>query len=151
MANIFKFYTLRGVEELPKNELDKLSLPTHPEDNQSEWYKMLERLCKLNDFKGIINAILAYLKSENAIHSTEQLDAEFQKIFLFVENKGSLKNENDLKELLKIVDLRRFTDYFKEKEGTDDCGKNKKVGISKFNSELQKVANTQLSLAILGN
>lgn len=152
MSNIFRFYTLRGVEELPKNELDKLSIQTHPEDNQSEWYKMLERLCKLKDFKGIIKEILAYLKSKNAIHSINQLDSDFQKVFLFVENKGSFKNENDIKELLKVVDLRRFSDYFKEKEikETDDCGETKTIKISKFDIELQKVTNTQLSLAIFG-
>ena len=66
MPDIFRFHTIRGVEELPKAELDKLSLPTHSETNQSDWFKMLESLCKLKDFKGIISAVLTFLKSKNA-------------------------------------------------------------------------------------
>lgn len=152
MPDIFRFHTIRGVEELPKAELDKLSLPTHTETKQSEWYKMLENLCKLNDFQGIISAILAFLKSENAIHSTEQLDKDFKPVFDYVERKGGIKSEKNKEELLKLVDLRKFTDYFKEKEFKieDACGNTQENKISKFNLELQKVNDTQLCLAILG-
>lgn len=152
MPDIFRFHTIRGVEELPKAELDKLSLPTHTEAKQSEWYKMLENLCKLNDFQGIISAILAFLKSENAIHSTEQLDKDFVPVFDFIERKGGIKTEKEKEELLKLVDLRKFTDYFKEKviKTKDACGNTQEVKIIKFDLELQKVADTQLCLAILG-
>lgn len=152
MPDIFRFHTIRGVEELPKAELDKLSIPTHSGDNQSEWYKALESLCKHKDFKGIISAILTFLKSKNAIHSIEQLDKDFKPIFDFVERKGAIKTEKDKDELFKIVDLRKFPDYFKEKEIKldDTCGNTTAIKISKFNLELQKVADTQLSLSILG-
>lgn len=152
MPDIFRFHTIRGVEELPKAELDKLSLPTHSDDKQSEWYKMLESLCKQKDFKGIISAILTFLKGDRAIHSIEQLDKDFIQVFEYIESNGGIKTEKDKEELFKLVDLRKFPDYFKEKEIKidDSCGKTTSIKISKFNLELQKIADTQLSLSILG-
>lgn len=152
MPNIFRFHTIRGVEELPKAELDKLSIATHPDNNRSEWYKMMEQLCKQKDFNGMIKLILEYLKSEAAIHSLMQLDKDFRPIFEFVALKGAIKTEKDKNELLKVVDLRRFSDYFKEKETKikDTCGTAKTIKLSKFNRELQSVADTELCLAILG-
>ncbi len=152
MPDIFRFHTIRGVEELPKSELDKLSLATHSDTQQSEWYKMLESLCKQKDFRGIISAILTFLKSENAIHTLEQLDKDFKPVFKYIESKGGIKTEKDKEELFKLVDLRKFPDYFKEKEIKidDACGNTTAIKISKFNLELQNVADTQLSLSILG-
>jgi len=152
MPDIFRFHTIRGVEELPKAELDKLSIPTHSGVNQSEWYKILESLCKQKDFKGIISAILNFLKGDSAIHSLEQLDKDFKPVFEYIESKGGIKTEKDKEDLFKLVDLRKFPDYFKEKEIKidDACGNTTAIKISKFNLELQKVADTQLSLSILG-
>jgi hypothetical protein len=152
MSNLFKFFVNRAAEEFPKAELEKLSIPTHSGNNQSEWFKILERLCEQKDFKGIISEILNYLPSKNAIHSTEQLDNDFKAVFDYVERQGTIKTKKDREELLKIVDLRKIADYFKEQDLKieDENGKSKTVKMSKFNLELQQVSDTILSLAILG-
>lgn len=142
MTNIFRFHTVRGVEELSKSELDKLSIATHPESNQSQWFKTLEGFCESKDFKGMITETLTFLKSPDAIHSIAQLDGKIKPIFDFVEHKGRIKSEKDRGELMQLIDLNGLQNYFQVQQA--------QPAISKFNSELQKIADTKLSLAILG-
>lgn len=143
MTNIFRFHTIRGVEELPKSELDKLSIATHPESNRSQWFTSLKGFCDSKDFKGMITATLGFLKSGNAIHSVGQLDSRITPIFDLIESKGRIKSEKDRQELLQIVDTTRLQSYFQKQQ-------NNPGGISKFHLELQQISDTKLSLAILG-
>lgn len=152
MSDIFRFHTIRGVEELPQAELDRLSIPTHPDNNQSAWYKMLNKLCHQRDTNGIIKLIIEHLKSGTAIHSLEQLDKIFRPIYTFVKNKSAIKTEKDKEELLRTVDLRKTPDYFKIKDikYKDANGNIASYKSSKFDLELQSVTDTMLCLAILG-
>ena len=93
MPDIFRFHTIRGVEELPKSELDKLSIPTHPDSNQSEWFKMLESLCKQNDFKGIVSAILVFLRSEEAFILLNNLTTVLNQYLSLLRVKVQLKQK----------------------------------------------------------
>lgn len=161
MENIFKFQVKRGVEKLSNNQINIIGLESHPSEIQSNWYRIIERLCKIKDYDKLIEAILKYLKGSTAIYSIEQLNPVAQKVFHWVSNKKKISTEADLKKIIELVTKKEINAYFKEKGISADKSKPRKklkaesvdmpeIKQSAFERDYQSIADTSLALSIIG-
>src|SRR5688500_7406765 len=73
MSNLFRFNTLRSVQELSGDRQRLIGLQTHSDGNISAWATNIMALCEDNDHHEIYNESVTFLKSGDAISTYQQL------------------------------------------------------------------------------
>ncbi len=159
MENIFKFQVKRGVEKLSNNQITSIGIESHPHGIQSNWYRIMERLCNLKDYHKMIEIILKYLKGKQVIYSVGQLTPLTQKVFTQLQKMKTIKHESQIREIQNLFEEDDLKLYFakrkiitqKEKPVEKEKLDLKKVSyLSNYEKDYQNISDTSLALSILG-